>query len=248
MKQFKTFRLKDAEFDDDAGQFRAVFATMNVIDSDDDVTLSGAFGDQKVIISGYGHASWGGGTTALPVGKGRIFEKGDDAIVDGRFFLDTEAGKETYLTVKNVDELQEWSYALPEIDYEFEQRDGRTIRALKRIVVNEVSPVLMGAGVATRLLGIKKSDKIKLSDHIEAAGDTIKVLVERLESLKALRESQGKETMSDAVISEVVELIEAIKGFDGRLHVVIEVPKPDDFGVEIEAAKFQKYLLNGRIL
>jgi len=151
-KEIAVGRPKSFKADGDEGAFTAVFATLNVIDHDGDRILNGAIGNQNVVISAYGHGSWMG---ELPVGKGRIYEQGDEAIVEGKFFLDTEAGGETYKTVKNVAELQEWSFALPEIDYQIVEEDGTHIREIKRIKVNEVSPVLMGAGVNTRLLSIK---------------------------------------------------------------------------------------------
>ena len=154
----KTFRLKSLKADGDAGTIEAVFATLNVVDSDGDRILNGAIGNQNVIMSAYGHASWGGGLDGLPVGKGRIYERKDEAIFEGRFFLDTTNGEETYKTVKNVGELQEWSFALPEVDQAIVEEDGEVIHELKRIRVNEVSPVLMGAGVDTRTLGVKKVD------------------------------------------------------------------------------------------
>ena len=167
LKKTKKYFFKNAEFDDEKGTLKAVFATMNVIDDDDDFTLPGAFGEQKVIISSYGHGSWRG---TLPVGKGKIYESGIEAIIEGKFFLDTEGGRETYKTVKNIDELQEWSYALPEIDYEMKEMEGRQIRVLKRIVVPEVSPVLMGSGVNTRLLDIKQL-KNAINSHTTLTSD-----------------------------------------------------------------------------
>jgi hypothetical protein len=137
------------------GDFQAVISTLNVVDHDGDLTLPGAFGEQQVIISSYGHASWGGGFNGLPVGKGRIFEAGNEAIAEGRFFLDTRGGQETYRAVKDLGELQEWSYALPWTEHEYSTIDGRRVRILKRIKVPEVSPVLMGAGIRTRTLSIK---------------------------------------------------------------------------------------------
>lgn len=140
------------------GEFRAVIATTNVVDKDQDLTLPGAFGEQQIRVSAYGHGSWGDGLGALPVGRGRLYEQDDSAIAEGQFFLDTQAGLETYRTVKNMGDLQEWSYALPEIDYEYRDIDGERVRVLKRIVVPEVSPVLIGAGIGTRTLEIKRID------------------------------------------------------------------------------------------
>ncbi len=152
----KTVVLKDFSVDD-AGAFKALFAPYNVVDKQGDLTMPGAFGSQAVIISGYGHASWREGVDALPVGKGRIFDGDVGGIVEGKFFLDTISGSETYKVVKNLGELQEWSYALPEIESEMQTIDGKPVRILKRITVNEVSPVLMGAGIGTRTLEVKKA-------------------------------------------------------------------------------------------
>jgi hypothetical protein len=95
--------------------------------------------------------------------------------MEGGFFLDTEAGQETYQTIKNVAELQEWSYALPEIDYEMRTIDGETIRVLKRIKVNEVSPVLMGAGIGTRTLSLKQlsEDRKRISGPLWLDGEEL---------------------------------------------------------------------------
>src|SRR5213595_1548806 len=61
------------------GEVTALFARLNVVDADGDVTLSGAFTEgAPVVISAYGHTSWGG---ALPVGKGTIGTRGDLALL-----------------------------------------------------------------------------------------------------------------------------------------------------------------------
>ena len=104
----KLFRapLELKEGSEETGEFQAIFATLNVIDHDGDVTVPWAFEEgQKVRISYWGHR-W----RDLPVGKGVIHSDGEKAWVDDAFFLDTEAGRETYRTVKNLGELQEWSY------------------------------------------------------------------------------------------------------------------------------------------
>lgn len=165
--QVKTYQFKLGEISQ-TGEFKAVFSTLNVIDKDGDITLPGAFGNQKVIIAGYNHASWDKGVNALPVGRGAIYEFGNDAIVEGKFFLDTQGSIDTYRTVKNVDDLQQWSYSLPEIDFEFKTIDGKTVRILKKIGVNEVAPVLMGAGENTRLVSIKSGLKTACPQHSTA--------------------------------------------------------------------------------
>ena len=144
------------------GLVRAVFATLNVIDADGDVTLPGAFGNQSVRLGAWGHA-W----QELPVGKGSIKEEEDKAIFDGAFFLDTEAGREHYLTVKNLAELQEWSYGFRVLESEEGEFEGRQVRFLKKMDVYEVSPVMQGAGVDTVTVAIK-GDKVAIAPHSPA--------------------------------------------------------------------------------
>src|SRR3990170_517626 len=143
----------------DQGLVTAVFATLNVIDEDGDVTLPGAFGSQEVKLAAWGH-DWG----SLPVGRGSIREEGDKALFDGQFFLDTEAGREHFTTIKHLAELQEWSYGFKILERAEGEHEGRPVRFLKRMKVWEVSPVMVGAGVDTMTVDIK-GDKVALGVH-----------------------------------------------------------------------------------
>lgn len=137
----------------DRGEVEAVFATLNVIDSDGDVTLDGAFPEgAEVPISAYGHASHGG---ALPVGMGKIRTTDTEAILDGKFWLDTTAGREHFDVVKKMGGKGQWSYGYTPLDAGPGTHDGVDVRLLKRLDVHEVSPVLIGAGVGTRTLSAK---------------------------------------------------------------------------------------------
>lgn len=150
-----TIEFKEGE---EKGSFRAVFATFNVIDHDRDVTLPGAFEvGQKVRISYWGHR-W----HDLPTGRGVIGADDEKAWVDGKFFLDTQAGLETYKTVKNLEELQEWSYGFDILESENGRFEDEDVRILKKMTVHEVSPVLLGAGIGTMTTVIKgaKEDEI----------------------------------------------------------------------------------------
>lgn len=158
--------------DEAKGIIQAVFATLNVKDHDGDVTVPGAFEDGAAVrISAYNHKSWDG---ALPVGRGTITEKGDEAILDGQFFMDTEAGRETFGVVKGMGDLQEWSYGFDVLQSEPGTFDGESANFLKRVKVHEVSPVILGAGIATRTLAVKaKMEKqlaSELYDRLRTAG------------------------------------------------------------------------------
>jgi hypothetical protein len=139
----------------DRGEVEAVFATFNVIDLDGDVTVPGAFPEgEQVPISAYGHASHG---SALPVGMGKIRTTDTEAILDGKFWLDTAAGREHFDVVKKLGGKGQWSYGYDPIEAERGQFDGQDVRFLKRLGVLEVSPVLQGAGIGTRTLSAKAS-------------------------------------------------------------------------------------------
>jgi HK97 family phage prohead protease len=150
----KTFRAAmQVKADGAPGEFRAVFSTFNVIDHDGDVTLPGAFKENQAVRISY----WGHRWQDLPVGRGTIHQDEKQAWVDGKFFMDTVAGKETYQTVKNLGELQEWSYGYDVLLSE-QGKFGdpqQDVRFLKELDVTEVSPVMLGAGVDTRTEAIK---------------------------------------------------------------------------------------------
>lgn len=220
----KIFSLKDLKFDDKLGTVRALFAPFNVVDKQGDLTLPGAFGDQRIIIGAYGHRSWDDG---LPVGRGRIFDDGEiGGVMEGEFFLDTQAGLETYKTIKNVGDLQEWSYSLPEIESEMRTIDGNTVRILKKVTVNEVSPVLRGAGNGTRTLAIKSHGP--LSEHIKALAEDARDALSRLQEVAKKREAEDRHP-SQATLSEAAALKtifeDLVRGFDQILCGHSEITK-----------------------
>jgi HK97 family phage prohead protease len=158
------FSVKDA----DKGTVTAVFATFNVKDHDNDVTLPGAFEDgAKVLISAYGHRSWMG---AKPVGRGVIHADDEKAWMDGEFFMDTIEGLDTFKTIKGTGELQEWSYGynvLETGEVTEAMRQTGVWRVIKKSEVYEVCPVLLGAGVGTETVDIK-SAPVRAPDPIVA--------------------------------------------------------------------------------
>lgn len=134
----------------DGGEFTAVFSTFNVVDHDGDVTIAGAFEEQEVIIEPWNH-SWN-----LPAGKGTIKSDEEKAWVEGQFFLDTEAGRENYQTVKNLGVLQEWSYTFNILEKEEGVQNDQGVTFLRKLDVVGVSPVTRGAGIGTRTVDIKQ--------------------------------------------------------------------------------------------
>lgn len=153
-KQLSRVEIKDA----DKGEVEAVFATFDVVDHDGDVTVKGAFEvGAPVIISSYGHSTTTKG--ALPVGMGTIRETSTEAVMDGRFFLDTQPGHDTFTVVKELSAPggpgQEWSYHYEAIKKRNGTFDGKRVRFLEQQKVFHVSPVERGAGIDTRTLSLK---------------------------------------------------------------------------------------------
>lgn len=132
------------------GEIECVFATMETgPDHDNDLTVKGAFGVQDgVILEGWNH------DRGLPVGKGRVFERGSDAVFQGQFFLHTQNGRDHYEALKALGNV-EFSYTFDILDAEPAKFGGRPGRILKRLDVWGVGPVTRGAGLGTRLLQLK---------------------------------------------------------------------------------------------
>lgn len=161
----------------DSGEVRAVFSTFNVIDHDGDVTLPDAFEDgAPVRISAYNHASWG---SALPVGRGVIKVESDRAVLEGRFFMNTQHGRDTFETVKEMDDLGEWSYGYDVLASHPGEFEGQQVQFLEKLKVHEVSPVLLGAGIGTETLSVKSLDDMSDEECAEQAKEACLVLLKR---------------------------------------------------------------------
>jgi hypothetical protein len=184
------------------GDVLVAFAKLNVVDRDGHVTYPGAMpAGKKVPISAYGHTSWPEKGARLPVGISEIGEDGELATARGRFLLETSHGRDTYLTVKALGDLQEWSYGYRIREGAKEKRDGKTVLGLKSLDVFEISPTLVGAGVGTHTMGIKSDESGPLAG-IPFAEDFERVLLEvdgivaRSKGLRDLRAKEGRELSS----------------------------------------------------
>jgi len=174
--------------DGDTGEFQAVFSTFNVIDLDGDVTLPGAFEDgQKVRVAYWGHR-W----QDLPVGKGVIHADDEKAWIDGQFFLDTDVGRETYRTVKNLGDLQEYSYGYDIIEADIGKFEEQDVTFLKKLTVHEVSPVMLGAGIDTRTTDIKALKDVLAGDGKDEALQELHDMLISLGAKCAEREAEGE--------------------------------------------------------
>lgn len=160
----------DFELKEEAeGKVSAVFSVFNSLDSDGDVVLPGSIksgfksGDVPMV---WAH-KWD-----MPIGKGRINEDDGKATFNGEFFMDTDSGQEAYKIVKNMGDMQQWSFGYRVNDAErapFKSADSeeeQDARYLKDLTVFEVSPVLVGANQDTYTMAIK-SNKELLEDLVE---------------------------------------------------------------------------------
>jgi HK97 family phage prohead protease len=100
----------------------------------------------------------------MPIGKGSIKSDGDKATFEGEFFMDTESGKEAYKIVKNMADMQQWSFGYRVNDAERgkigEGDEEKDARFLKDLTVFEVSPVLVGANQDTYTMAIKSNEEL----------------------------------------------------------------------------------------
>jgi hypothetical protein len=152
--QYKAIMGDVAIKSESKGEVEAVFARLNVIDHDGDVTVPGAFKEgQTVAISQHGHTIWDG---TAPVGKGTIHTVGDTAVFRGKFFMDMQAARDTFHAVKGMAEHGQWSYGFNTLTAEPGQLGGKDVKFLKELEVFEVSPVLRGAGIGTSTLSAKQ--------------------------------------------------------------------------------------------
>jgi HK97 family phage prohead protease len=132
--------------DGDTRYIEAVFSLFDTIDSDNDVTKanalkSGYTGNKVPLV--WNH-DW-----SKVIGRGIIETDNQKAVFKG-YFLDTEAGKEAYETVKAMQDMQQFSYGFQvmksskgkHIDSKGEEVP---VRVLEDVKVWEVSPVLVGA-------------------------------------------------------------------------------------------------------
>jgi len=172
------------------GSFEAVFATLDVVDLDGDIIRPGALKGGNVRVSAYNHSSWGG---ALPVGRGIATERGDELVFKGRFFLSTTMGRDTYLTVKELSpDLQQYSFGYDVLTESRPDSGSKANRIIESMDVFEISPVLLGAGIATRTLDVK-SGGLRLADHIDMLRDGMTELAGRVQALKEMREADGRQ-------------------------------------------------------
>lgn len=153
--QIKSMTIKSM---DEAGKGLAELATLSAVDNDGDTYDRGAFawkaGGHQWAMMVPAH-----NRRAIPFGKARVFEDGDKAYAELNLNLKTSDGRDWHeallFDLATGDPVQEWSYGYNIVDMDYRVSGNSRVRVLKKLDVDEVSPVLRGAGVGTRTIAIK---------------------------------------------------------------------------------------------
>ena len=177
--------------DGDTRYIEAVFSLFDTIDSDNDVTKanslrSGYTGNKVPLV--WNH-DW-----SKVIGRGIIETDNQKAVFKG-YFLNTEAGKEAYETVKAMQDMQQFSYGFQvmkstkgtHIDSKGEEVP---VRILEDVKVWEVSPVLVGAQQNSFVQALKSG--LQTFDDVDTEFEEVKQEDEESKYGKCTYEKDGK--------------------------------------------------------
>lgn len=177
--------------DGDTRYIEAVFSLFDTIDSDNDVTKanslrSGYTGNKVPLV--WNH-DW-----SKVIGRGIIETDNQKAVFKG-YFLNTEAGKEAYETVKAMQDMQQFSYGFQvlksskgtHIDSKGEEVP---VRVLEDVKVWEVSPVLVGAQQNSFVQALKSG--LQTFDDVDTEFEEVKQDEEESKYGKCTYEKDGK--------------------------------------------------------
>lgn len=162
-EEYKKIHVEFKEKDGVEGKVRAVFSLFDDIDSDGDVVLPSAIKSGFDPINDEVPMVWAH-QWDKPIGRGKIVKDDSKAVFDGEFFMDTDSGSEAYKLVKNMGNLQQWSFGFRVNDSEYgkfkkDNTEETEVRYLKDLSVYEVSPVLVGANQDTFTMAIKSQNQ-----------------------------------------------------------------------------------------
>jgi hypothetical protein len=218
----------------DAGKGQFVFATFNVIDRDGDVTLPGAFGTQVAKL--VGAHDW----KAPSIGVVKISERGEEAVADFEVNMEMPSAVEWFKSMKfNFDHgvRQEASYGFDVRDSSFGQHNGQHVRFLKQMDVFEVSPVMIGAGIGTRLTDIK-SGGLTMDQEADQARAVVHHYFGRIKELAALRDQQGRKALSDSARERILALTKDLKSMHDDAVTMLH-GTPEESGLALKLLELE---------
>ncbi len=172
-KTIDGFEIKNA----DRGEVVAIVSTMNVVDREGDVVLSGGIKDGTVVkLSAYGHDVITEGRA--PVGRGVVRIKGDQAVLEAKYFMSTERGRDAFATVKEMGADSEWSIGFAKRVQVAPMTDAWKAKGARRLISGlelwEASPVFMGANAMTGTVAAKAAgDEVIDEPIVEAVAEPI---------------------------------------------------------------------------
>jgi len=227
------------------GEIEVTWATLGVVDRDGDIILPEAVPAGKTVPI----MQWGHRLSDLPIGEATLSVEGDRAVARGRLYLGTTAGKDHYEVLRERGASQEWSFSYYVTRSSDELVDGRAVRVIQAMDVLEVSPVLVGAGIATRTDSLKSAGR-PLRDHAAGLQADLADMVERAEALAALRAKEGR-VLSAANRALLSDLLGALREAAGRLEELLQAADPqaqgdagkaaDARGIVVPAAMLDRY-------
>ena len=177
--------------DGDTRYIEAVFSLFETIDSDNDVTKANA------LRSGYSGNKvplvWNHDWSKV-IGRGIIETDNQKAVFKG-YFLETEAGKEAYETVKAMQDMQQFSYGFQVMKSEKgshidSKGEEVPVRVLQDVKVWEVSPVLVGAQQNSFVQALKSG--LEPYDDPDEKIDEIDTEFEEVKDDECIDEKYGK--------------------------------------------------------
>lgn len=136
--------------DEAKGEVTAVVATFDEVDNDGEVIVAGAIPDgMKVTASSYNHDTvmgqmlGTGSPDAAPVAKGTIQVEGKQAVARLGYFMETQRGREAFLTLKAMGSDQAWSFAYRKETVA--DPDKTWMAKGARLMLTKLGPLLDGA-------------------------------------------------------------------------------------------------------
>jgi phage head maturation protease len=189
-KSIAGFEIKDA----DRGEVTAIVSTFNVVDRDGDVILPGAIKDGATVkLSGYGHDVVMQGMP--PAGIGTVSVDQHRAVFTGKYFMDTQRGRDAFAVVKGLGSESEWSIGFPREVKTAKMTDEWRTKGARRLIAGleilEASPVFVGANALTGTLGVKSEDQ---ADGAAAAAIDAATLAEAVVLIQTKQAAEAAET------------------------------------------------------
>ncbi len=199
----------------DRGEVVAIVSTLDVVDRDRDVVLSGAVRDGSVVkLSSYEHNLITEGQA--PVGRGVVNVVGNQVVLKAHYFMSTERGRDAFHTVKEMGSDSEWSIGFARQVKTAPMTDEWAAKGAKRLIAGldlyEASPVFMGANSMTSTVSAKAAATedvvVEIVEVVETVPETKTQMVRDLVAeLKAARENVAvlEREQANAVAKEIFD-------------------------------------------